>query len=75
MLTSGLAGAPRSRFTKPAARRVVARPDYLSPALVQELAPQSAPPPHRPHLRSEAEEVTPDKIIAQVVERTPVPAK
>ena len=48
--------------------------DYLSPALIQELAPDVLR--HRIGLtyEAEAEEVTPDKIIAQVVERTPVPA-
>jgi MoxR-like ATPase len=48
--------------------------DYLSPALVQELAPDVMR--HRIGLtyEAEAEEVTPDKIIAQVVERTPVPS-
>jgi MoxR-like ATPase len=48
--------------------------DYLSPALVQELAPDVLR--HRIGLtyEAEAEEITPDKIIAQVVERTPVPA-
>ena len=49
--------------------------DYLSPALVQELAPDVLR--HRIGLtyEAEAEEITPDKIVAQVVERTPVPAK
>jgi MoxR-like ATPase len=49
--------------------------DYLSPALVQELAPDVLR--HRIGLtyEAEAEEITPDRIIAQVVERTPVPAK
>jgi MoxR-like ATPase len=49
--------------------------DYLSPALVQELAPDVLR--HRIGLtyEAEAEEITPDKIIAQVVERTPVPAR
>jgi len=48
--------------------------DYLSPAVVQELAPDVLR--HRIGLtyEAEAEEITPDKIIAQVVERTPVPA-
>jgi len=48
--------------------------DYLSPALVQELAPDVLR--HRIGLtyEAEAEEITPDKIVAQVVERTPVPA-
>ena len=49
--------------------------DYLSPALIQELSPDVLR--HRIGLtyEAEAEEVTPDKIIAQVVERTPVPAQ
>ncbi len=48
--------------------------DYLSPALVQEIAPDVLR--HRIGLtyEAEAEEITPDKIVAQVVERTPVPA-
>ncbi len=48
--------------------------DYLSPALVQELAADVLR--HRVGLtyEAEAEEITTDKIIAQVVERTPVPA-
>jgi MoxR-like ATPase len=48
--------------------------DYLSPALVQELAPDVMR--HRIGLtyEAEAEEVTTDQIIAQVVEQTPVPA-
>jgi MoxR-like ATPase len=48
--------------------------DYLSPALVQELAPDVLR--HRIGLsyEAEAEEIAADKIDAQVVERTPVPA-
>jgi MoxR-like ATPase len=48
--------------------------DYLSPALIQELAPDVLR--HRIGLtyEAEAEEITADKIVAQVVERTPVPA-
>jgi MoxR-like ATPase len=48
--------------------------DYLSPELIQELAPDVLR--HRIGLtyEAEAEEITPDKIVAQVVERTPVPA-
>ncbi|MDP3073677.1 MAG: MoxR family ATPase [Opitutaceae bacterium] len=48
--------------------------DYLSPALIQELAPDVLR--HRIGLtyEAEAEEITPDTIVAQVVERTPVPA-
>lgn len=49
--------------------------DYLSPSLVQELAPDVLR--HRIGLtyEAEAEEITADKIVSQVVERTPVPAK
>jgi MoxR-like ATPase len=48
--------------------------DYVSPALVQELAPDIMR--HRIGLtyEAEAEEITPDQIVTQVVERTPVPA-
>jgi MoxR-like ATPase len=48
--------------------------DYLSPALVQELAADVLR--HRIGLtyEAEAEEISADKIISQVVERTPVPA-
>jgi MoxR-like ATPase len=48
--------------------------DYLSPALVQELAPDVLR--HRVGLtyEAEAEEVTADKIVAQVLARTPVPS-
>ncbi|MBL9199966.1 MAG: MoxR family ATPase [Opitutaceae bacterium] len=48
--------------------------DYLSPALIQELAPDVLR--HRIGLtyEAEAEEVTPDKIVEQVLTRTPVPA-
>jgi len=48
--------------------------DYLSPSLVQELAADVLR--HRIGLtyEAEAEEITADKIVAQVVERTPVPA-
>ncbi len=48
--------------------------DYLSPALIQELAPDVLR--HRIGLtyEAEAEEITPDNIVAQVVARTPVPA-
>ena len=47
--------------------------DYLSPSLVQELAPDVLR--HRIGLtyEAEAEEITADKIVAQVLERTPVP--
>ena len=49
--------------------------DYVSPALIQELAPEVMR--HRVGLtyEAEAEEITTDKIIQQVVEQTPVPAK
>ncbi|MCX6944690.1 MAG: MoxR family ATPase [Verrucomicrobiota bacterium] len=48
--------------------------DYVSPALVQELAPEVMR--HRIGLtyEAEAEEISPDQIIAQVVAQTPVPA-
>lgn len=48
--------------------------DYLSPAIVQELAPDVLR--HRIGLtyEAEAEEITTDRIVAQVIERTPVPA-
>ncbi len=48
--------------------------DFVSPELVQDLAPDILR--HRIGLtyEAEAEEVTPDRIVAQVVERTPVPA-
>lgn len=47
--------------------------DYVSPELIQELAPDVLR--HRIGLtyEAEAEEITPDKIVAQVVERTAVP--
>ena len=48
--------------------------DFVSPALVQELAPEIMR--HRLGLtyEAEAEEITTDKIIGQLLERTPVPA-
>ena len=48
--------------------------DYVSPALIQELSLDVMR--HRVGLtyEAEAEEVTADKIITQVVERTPVPS-
>lgn len=48
--------------------------DYVSPALIQELAPDVMR--HRVGLtyEAEAEEISADRIIAQVVEKTPVPA-
>jgi len=48
--------------------------DYLSPAIVQELAPDVLR--HRLGLtyEAEAEEITTDHIVAQVVQRTPVPS-
>jgi len=48
--------------------------DYLTPALVQDIAPDTLR--HRVGLtyEAEAEEITTDKIIAQVLEQTPVPA-
>jgi MoxR-like ATPase len=47
--------------------------DYVSPALLQELAPDILR--HRLGLtyEAEAEEITTDKIISQIIERTPVP--
>ena len=47
--------------------------DYLSPSLVQELAPDVLR--HRLGLtyEAEAQEITPDAVIAQVVSTTPVP--
>jgi MoxR-like ATPase len=49
--------------------------DYLSPALVQEIFHDALR--HRVGLtyEAEAEELSADKILAQVLERTPVPAK
>ncbi|HLZ99025.1 MAG TPA: MoxR family ATPase [Steroidobacteraceae bacterium] len=49
--------------------------DYVSPALVQELAPEVIR--HRVGLtyETEAAEITADKIVAQILEKTPVPAK
>lgn len=49
--------------------------DYVSPSLIQELAPEVMR--HRVGLtyEAEAEEITSDRIIAQVLEKTPVPAK
>ncbi len=49
--------------------------DYLSPSLVQELAPDVLR--HRVGLtyEAEAEEVTADRIVARVLESTPVPAE
>jgi MoxR-like ATPase len=48
--------------------------DYLSPALVRELAPEVLR--HRVGLtyEAEAEEISADRIVAQVLEATPVPA-
>ncbi len=48
--------------------------DYVSPSLIQELAPDVLR--HRIGLtyEAEAEEISADKIIAQVVEKTPVPS-
>ncbi len=49
--------------------------DYVSPSLVQELAPEVLR--HRMGLtyETEAAEVTPDRIVAQILQKTPVPAK
>jgi MoxR-like ATPase len=48
--------------------------DFVSPALIQELAPDVLR--HRVGLtyEAEAEEISADKIISQVVEKTPVPS-
>jgi MoxR-like ATPase len=48
--------------------------DFVGPALVQEIAPDVLR--HRVGLtyEAEAEELTADKIVAQVIERIPVPA-
>jgi MoxR-like ATPase len=48
--------------------------DYVSPALIQELAPDVLR--HRIGLtyEAEAEEITPDQIVARVVAQIPVPA-
>ena len=53
--------------------RLAAGEDYLSPALVQELAPDVLR--HRLGLtyEAEAEEITTDAVISQVVTTTPVP--
>ena len=48
--------------------------DYLSPDLIQELAPDVLRHSIGLTYEAEAEEITPDKIVRQVVERTPVPA-
>ena len=47
--------------------------DFVSPSLIQELAPDVLR--HRVGLtyEAEAEEITADKVIAQVIEKTPVP--
>jgi MoxR-like ATPase len=48
--------------------------EYVSPALVQELAPEVLR--HRIGLtyEAEAEEITPDKTVAKILQTTPVPA-
>ena len=48
--------------------------DYVNPALVQELAPEVLR--HRSGLtyEAEAEEITPDKTVATILQTTPVPA-
>ena len=70
--------SPRASLALFAAGRALAwlrGQDFLSPALVQELAPDVLR--HRIGLTYEAEaaELTADKIVAEVVEKTPVPAK
>jgi len=49
--------------------------DYLSPALVQEIAPEVLR--HRIGLtyEAEAEDITADALIAQVIERSPIPTE
>jgi MoxR-like ATPase len=69
--------SPRASLALYAAGRALAwlrGQDYVSPALVQELAPEVFR--HRVGLtyEAEAEEVTADKIIAEVLAKTPVPA-
>jgi MoxR-like ATPase len=69
--------SPRASLALYAAGRALAwlrGQDYVSPALVQELAPEVFR--HRVGLtyEAEAEEVTADKIIADVIAKTPVPA-
>ena len=49
--------------------------DYLSPALVQELAADVMRHRIGPTYEAEAEEIPPVRIVSQVVEKTPVPAK
>jgi MoxR-like ATPase len=70
--------SPRASLALFAAGRALAwlrGQDYLSPALVQELAPEVFR--HRVGLtyEAEAEEVSADKIIGDVLAKTPVPAK
>jgi MoxR-like ATPase len=69
--------SPRASLALYAAGRALAwlrGQDYVTPALVQELAPEVFR--HRVGLtyEAEAEEVTADKIIAEVLAKTPVPA-
>ena len=68
----------RRPFSTPQSGRALAwlrGQDYVSPALIQELAPDVLR--HRIGLtyEAEAEEITTDKIVAQVLAQTPVPAK
>ncbi|MBI5381277.1 MAG: MoxR family ATPase [Opitutae bacterium] len=70
--------SPRASLALYAAGRALAwlrGSDYLSPALVQEIAPEVLR--HRVGLtyEAEAEEVTTDRIIADVIAKTPVPPK
>ena len=70
--------SPRASLALYAAGRALAwlrGQDYLTPAIVQELAPEVFR--HRVGLtyEAEAEEVTADKIVADVLARVPVPAK
>jgi MoxR-like ATPase len=65
---------PPWHFTKPAARWLWLRgQDFVSPALIQELAPDVLR--HRIGLtyEAEAEDISADHIVRQVIERTPVP--
>jgi MoxR-like ATPase len=75
MLTFG--ASPRASLALFAAGRALAwlrGQDYLTPALVQELAPDILR--HRIGLtyEAEAEEISTDKIVAQIIDGTPVPS-
>ncbi|HWL17114.1 MAG TPA: MoxR family ATPase [Opitutus sp.] len=49
--------------------------DYVSPALIQEIAPDVMRHRIGRTYEAEAEEITADRIIGQLIEQTPVPAK